>query len=150
MKRATHAAPRPHVSPPVTHEVREIHSSLTRLEHRLARQNAEFKRLRRLDSMANISTIAGSTLLGVGLFLVSGIPLPDSLGAHATRTAQLGGAALSGLGVLVLAKAYREWRGFLSTGHRAHHWSRRLTPMLLLLALCAAGYLGWRLYETLV
>jgi amino acid permease len=149
MKRAAHAAPRPHVPPPVTHEVHEIHSSLTRLEHRLARQNAEFKRLRRLDSRANISTIAGSTLLGVGLFLVSGVPLPDSLGAHATRMAQLGGAALTGLGVLVLVKAYREWRAFLG-GHRGHHRSRRLAPMLLVLALCAAGYVGWRLYETLL
>ena len=148
MKRAAHAAPRPHVSPPVTHEVHEIHSSLTRLEHRLTRQNAEFKRLRRLDSRANISTIAGSTLLGVGLFLVSGVPLPDSLEAQAVKMGQLAGAALCGLGVLVLIKAYREWRAFL--GHRAHHRSRRLAPMLLVLALCAAGYVGWRLYGTLL
>lgn len=148
MKRAAHAAPRPHVPLPVSHEVREIHSSLTRLEHRIARQNAEFKRLRRLDSLANISTIAGSTLLGVGLFLVSGVPLPESLGAHAAKMGQLAGAALTGLGVLVLAKAYREWRAFL--GHREHHRSRRLAPMLLVLALCAAAYVGWRLYETLV
>ncbi|MSQ11720.1 MAG: hypothetical protein EXR48_03365 [Dehalococcoidia bacterium] len=142
-------SPSASVHPPVTREVREIHSSLTRLESRLERQRAEFKQIRVLDSRANTDTILGSTLVGLGLFLVSGAPLPGSLSAQVTIIVQLVGVGLGFLGLTVLVQAYREWRAIQTRRgtHRRRHGV--LGKALVLLALGAGGFATLQLMSTL-
>ncbi|MSP78115.1 MAG: hypothetical protein EXR67_00900 [Dehalococcoidia bacterium] len=115
--RSRHTAAKPRI----TSEVREIHTSLTRLETKLTEQRSEFTRLRRLDSKANIDTIIGSTVVGIGLFFVSGVPLPSSASPKLELASQLVGLALGAFGLLILIRAYREWRAFLAGAHHKKH-----------------------------
>ena len=126
MKGAVKRSSRAHraaATPRVTSEVRQIHRTLDRLESHLSEERSESRRVRRLNSNANNHYILGSTFIGLGLFLVSGLPMPSS----ASRTLQVGsqflGVALGLVGLFILIRSYREWHA-TAKGSYSRHRSR--------------------------
>ncbi|MBI4233808.1 MAG: hypothetical protein HY686_05145 [Chloroflexi bacterium] len=132
-------------------EVYEMRRAVTRMERRILRGRYEFNRLRALDSKANTHSIVGSTLVGLGLFLVSGVPVPNAASATLAAGAQVGGASLSVLGFLILVNAYRDWRAMVPIRHgvRAHHRRTRLLLLVVLLGLVVmVAALAWTASQT--
>lgn len=137
-----HTASKPHI----TSEVRQIHRSLERLESRLTTERSESNRLRRISSNANNHYILGSTLIGLGLFLLSGVPMPSNAASNMALGSQVMGGVLGLLGLAILIRAYREWHATSkgSHGRRRNKLILALVGVGLLVLVGVSFYAGLR------